>query len=573
MHMNLRKTIRLPQRFSPDHLYAPMSSRNLRSDDIMRPPLIEYNPNLPPAAFPTLDAPRTLRRQDHNAEQESNDEDGPDGHNQRIMRESLDDFRRLTKPDSERETSPTAHVRRIPLDQLDNHIASNGDLNPVWVSNMARMAAAGRHAYGGMDMEDTDPESIVTSEARVSRFPDPAQLLPRHFMGMRPLTLPLQPSRSTLRDPTWSDLSYRMQVEIFLNLLERYSYPAVCRMLGLTTAERDAIETTIEDRRSQEELENKHLEAMRKKQFHDLARTDNSFKDQGQSYHLVFREGSCPTLRGLREYIKPETDFFACERAELTLAQTFLRKRAIEPVSAGTWGNDIAYTQTLNAETPFGIFGLDRSPDPNTVPFKPNEAQTSTSTATSNSQPVTPIASEKTYTNWLGDSPTCNFLRSTRPDRDPATARRWLARYNETVMSQEKHYSGNPGRQASEAPLLQDRRSLAPGSSPVRLSNPSDGPSRELALNRRLQHPHPHPQQPQPQRPRPNNQNNSPQRSNPGLQIAVQPVSYTKDKDAHSSRVPPSPRMDGDLQMQENHDPDETEDEFMHWDEMTIFPN
>ncbi|RDW76720.1 uncharacterized protein DSM5745_06712 [Aspergillus mulundensis] len=536
MHMNLRKTIRLPQRFSPDHLYGPRS-RKLRGDDTERPPLVEYNPNLPPAAFPTLDTPRTSR-QDHNTQQEGSDEDRHNGPIRRNIRRSLDDLCRLTNPESERDTSPNAHVEDIPPDQLDNHMASNGDLNPVWVSNMASMAAADQDAAGGMDMEDTDLESMVTGKT--------------------------QTPPTALLDPIWSDLSYRMKAEIFQNLLERFSYPAVCRMLGLTTAERDAIEDTLSDRRSQEESENKHLDAMREKQLNDLARIDNSFRNQSRSYQLAFRKVSRQTFRGLREYIEPEVDFFACGRAELKIAQTFLRKRGIEAKFAGTWGNDIAFIRTLETETPFGMFGLDGAPGPNIVPFESNEAQPSTSPTTPNSQPETPHAFKDAYSNWLGDSPTSDSPRPIRHNRDSVTARRWLEQYNETV-DKEMHHGAESRRQLPENSVRQDRQSLLPGSSSARMSNPRDGHPGELALNSRLQH--------QQQRPQQNNQINSPQRPDPGLQVPAAPIPATNDQDTHSSRLFHTPRLDGDLEMHEYHDPDETEDEFMHWDEMTIFPN
>lgn len=168
MHMNLRKTIRLPQHFNPDPFYGPMSQRSLRGDDKKKPAYTDYNPDLPPAAFPTLERPRAARY-GQDIHQRDNDEDRLNKASRRNSRRSLDDLCASVNPVGKREASPTAHVREIPLDQLDNYVASNGELNPIWVSNMARMAAAEKDADGDMDMEDTDLEGTVTGECRVSQ--------------------------------------------------------------------------------------------------------------------------------------------------------------------------------------------------------------------------------------------------------------------------------------------------------------------------------------------------------------------------------------------------------------------
>jgi hypothetical protein len=140
----------------------------LRGDDRKKPAYIDYNPDLPPAAFPTLERPRAARY-GHDIHQRDNDEDRINKTSRRITRRSLDDICASVNTKGKREASPTAHVREIPLDQLDNYVASNGELNPIWVSNMARMAAAGKDADGDMDMEDTDLEGTVTGECRVSQ--------------------------------------------------------------------------------------------------------------------------------------------------------------------------------------------------------------------------------------------------------------------------------------------------------------------------------------------------------------------------------------------------------------------
>ncbi|KAL5002506.1 hypothetical protein BDV10DRAFT_202119 [Aspergillus recurvatus] len=500
MHMNLRKTIRLPQRFSPDHFYGPMSQRSLRGDDKKKPAYIDYNPDLPPAAFPTLDRPRASGYGRH-TQQGGKDEDRPDEASRRNNRRSLDDVCTLTKPKGQGEASPTAHVRDIPLDQLDNYMASNGDLNPIWVSNMARMAAAGKDAVGDMDMEDTDLEGTVTGECgSLSTGP---------------------------RDPTWADLSRRMQAEIFQSLLERYSYPVVCRMLGLTADERDDIEDTLEYRRKQIEQEDIHLDAMRAKQLRELSRVDNSFRNQKQSYQLVFRKASRQTFRALRNFIEPDRDFFACEDSELKIAKTFLCRRGLEPKLMGTWGNGIALIHTSDGEVPpFGRFGLDGAPDPNPVPVMSNEAYAPTPTTVLELQSKTSAALKSTFTDWLGNSPASSSLEIVQPNGNRSTPGRYLAHLKETI-GQEKNRCTDSERQI---PGLgrHDRRSVLPESRSARMSSPLDRySSEELALKHKQQQ-------------RRQQQNSHSPRSSSA------PRSLPKNKKTFNLRLPPQ-RSNGEL--------------------------
>ncbi|KAL4752427.1 hypothetical protein BDW72DRAFT_211836 [Aspergillus terricola var. indicus] len=460
MHMNLRKTIRLPQHFGPDHFYGPMSQRSLRGDDRKKPAYIDYNPNLPPAAFPTLDRPRAARY-GHNMHQRDDDEGRPNEASRRSNRRSLDDLCASVNPKGQREASPTAHVKEIPLDQLDNYVASNGELNPIWVSNMARMAAAGKDTDGNMDMEDTDLEGTVTGECR---------------------------SISTRqRNPSWADLSPRMRAEIFQNLLEHYSYPAVCRMLGLTVDERDAIADILEIRRKQIEQEDTQLDAMRAKQLRELSRVDNSFRTQKQSYQLVFRKASRQTFRALRDFIKPDKDFFACEGSELTIAKTFLHKRGIELKFVGIWGNGSSSIHTPDGEAPpFGRFGLDGAPGPKPVFGTTQETHAPNPTTVLESQPETSAALKTTFTDWLGSSPAGSSLEIVQPNGKRSTPGRYLAHLKETI-DQEKSSCTRNKRQISEFGH-HDSRPVPSEILHARLSSPLDRHSSEkLALKHRQQ--------------------------------------------------------------------------------------
>ena len=58
--MELRKSIKRPARFSDDtdfYTRSPSSSGRFKMNPLLRPAIIPFNPNLPPAAFPTLPFP------------------------------------------------------------------------------------------------------------------------------------------------------------------------------------------------------------------------------------------------------------------------------------------------------------------------------------------------------------------------------------------------------------------------------------------------------------------------------------------------------------------------------------
>ncbi|KAL6236986.1 hypothetical protein BDW75DRAFT_205330 [Aspergillus navahoensis] len=379
-------------------------------------------------------------------------------------------------------------------------MASNGDLNPIWVNNMARMAAAGKDADGDLDMEDTDLEGTVTGECR---------------------SLSTGP-----RNPTWADLSRRMQAEIFQNLLERYSYPTVCRMLGLTADERDDIENTLEYRRKQIEQEDIHLDAMRAKQLRELSRMDNSFRTQKQSYQLVFRKASRQTFRALRDFIEPDRDFFACEGSELTIAKAFLCRRGLEPKFMGTWGNGIALIRASDGEAPpLGMFGLDGAPGPNPVSPTSNEAYAPTPIIVPELQSETSDALKNTFTDWLGNSPASSSLEIVQPNGNRSKPGRYLIHIKETI-DQEKGHCTNSERQA---PGLghHNRRSVLPEIPPALMSSQLDRYPEDLALKYRQQQ-------------------RRQQQNNRSLRSSSAPISLPKEKNTFSLQLPPQ-RSNGEL--------------------------
>jgi hypothetical protein len=94
---------------------------------------VDYNPDLPPAAFPTLDEPLPKR---NSKTKERNDkvEKVADAQMSNTPRQSL------CVP-AQYETAETEDdLVDIPIGDIENYISSNGPQNPRYASNMARIA-------------------------------------------------------------------------------------------------------------------------------------------------------------------------------------------------------------------------------------------------------------------------------------------------------------------------------------------------------------------------------------------------------------------------------------------------
>lgn len=152
--MNLRTTIRAPSRYGEGGSEEPTAAllRSIRSargqsngedeetieqpttkirhrKPPVRPRIVDYDPNLPPAPFPTLDQPRP----------KGSKEAGQNSQTKRPKKAKLND-----KPEG---ASNAVGVGRVPAagQSLENHMASNSEDNPVYARNMEIMAKASEH--------------------------------------------------------------------------------------------------------------------------------------------------------------------------------------------------------------------------------------------------------------------------------------------------------------------------------------------------------------------------------------------------------------------------------------------
>lgn len=184
--MDLRTTIRAPSRYGEGGSEDPTAAllRSIRSargqsngedeqtierpttkarhrKPPVRPKIVDYDPNLPPAPFPTLDQPR------------------PKGSNE-AGQISQTKCPKKAKVNHKPEGASTAvGVGRVPTagQSLENHMASNNGDNPVYARNMEIMAKAGEHdANNDASFMTSDDDRDETSNAS-NRLPGIAGLV------------------------------------------------------------------------------------------------------------------------------------------------------------------------------------------------------------------------------------------------------------------------------------------------------------------------------------------------------------------------------------------------------------
>ncbi|GIK04579.1 hypothetical protein Aspvir_008662 [Aspergillus viridinutans] len=310
--MRLRERIRPPERFNSELIITPSPKKTLREPRNPRTPrFIDYNPNLPPAAFPTLDPANLSQSRPGKQDRAKAEQNG-------VAKAVRRDASSIDFHGSDAEEKETwEKLEDISIDELEDLIASNGEFNPIYVRNMAIIATAETSSSSDMDMEDSDLDEPMTD------------IDGRHAESIR-----------FIHDPKWSDLSPSLQAEIAINLSQHYRWSTVYSRLGLGEREREELQELIRRRDHQVAMEGSALHAMRAKQLGALLRIDNSSASRNRTPHkLVFRKISRKTTQRLKSNI--ETDYLLCEVGELLNARRFLQRRGIERHYAGEWSGSI----------------------------------------------------------------------------------------------------------------------------------------------------------------------------------------------------------------------------------------
>lgn len=171
--MKLRSTIRAPARYgesnetetptsvllqsmrrtrAQSHSASP-NPYGLNENDSIQAHVVEFDPRLPPAAFPTLEQPCPVRTNLlHGILRNGKDDLDP---YQTVRR--IDKFHLM--PDLKTSNGRDCALGDIPLHSIENYVASNTELNPIYVNNMARMASqSNMHMPYSAEFEDSDLE-------------------------------------------------------------------------------------------------------------------------------------------------------------------------------------------------------------------------------------------------------------------------------------------------------------------------------------------------------------------------------------------------------------------------------
>ncbi|RAL07184.1 uncharacterized protein BO97DRAFT_429559 [Aspergillus homomorphus CBS 101889] len=313
--MRLRETIRPPGRLSEEASTYTTPRRTYRRGSISSRVRCEaFNPNLPPAAFPTLDRPRDPKP---NTDAQNNN---ADDYTSRKRSYNCMDTGSHGHPQPELVTETWAEVQEIPVELIDNLFASNGELNSVYRKNMAIMAGAGpERSPFEESMEDSDTDEEAEG------------------LAIEPLA-PID----------WHDLLPPVQVEIFENVESSYSRPARA-LLGISDEDLEEVQHNLVLRARQLKREDRLLEAMRAKQLRAILQTNNAAPRASQvPPKLACQMISRRYLRNIRG--TTTSDFLTCPADEVLRARRYIEKREMDGSIVGDWGDDDAVRMQLSVE-------------------------------------------------------------------------------------------------------------------------------------------------------------------------------------------------------------------------------
>ncbi|THC93821.1 hypothetical protein EYZ11_006710 [Aspergillus tanneri] len=155
--MKLRNNIRPPKRLNSEQFDSPYSQVSLRrTKNSASHSYVPYDPDLPPAAFPTLEQPRAPG-------QRNCDEEDNELHSETLKASQSQQDKWSTRLGlGQEDNDGQVDFEDIPLGQIENYIASNGDMNPVYKRNMAVMANTEQYLLPvDSDSIDSEPDGVI----------------------------------------------------------------------------------------------------------------------------------------------------------------------------------------------------------------------------------------------------------------------------------------------------------------------------------------------------------------------------------------------------------------------------
>ncbi|KAJ5359613.1 uncharacterized protein N7496_012026 [Penicillium cataractarum] len=192
--------------------------------------------------------------------------------------------------------------------------ARNTELNVVYMRNMAHMAGSGQKKPAGSNDLDLANRLVVEfSDSEVE-------------------------TEQESRVPEWGDLTQSLQVEILDNLLEKYTWEDVVNRLGLSRKQDKKAREYLDRYHKVLEREDEELKNMRDKQLQFLMKLDCTNDRNVPKAHILGRIAKEYQSKIAND---PEQKFLKYKTRDVRAAWQILEKRGLSKELAGDCGNGI----------------------------------------------------------------------------------------------------------------------------------------------------------------------------------------------------------------------------------------
>ncbi|MCJ1250477.1 hypothetical protein MMC30_007705 [Trapelia coarctata] len=334
--MNLRKHVKAPKRYAPELDDAPHEERYMPTvrKPLFQPPVIEYNPHLPPAAFPTLDKPKPDISETH-----QNTELGRlPSHQSSSKHVEVDHFRPAhpSAPQDEIRGQRESRLYSSPVRHEEptrtRHEASINLSDPTYPAYYRGMPSSGPLTSDLLEaiqheMETSDEESRPSSrKAATPKAGSYFQLLDHILMHQ-------QHKSSTARSrPSWNALSPVLRIEILHGFVDRDVSPEIASShLGISPEEWQDTVRWDTQREQVSEREDTKIQGMQEEIHRLLLDGGPIIKVTTSMYNRIFDRHLGSTVRSDKWH------FNVCTKKQLEAAHAFLVFRGLSRSLAGQW--------------------------------------------------------------------------------------------------------------------------------------------------------------------------------------------------------------------------------------------
>ena len=301
-----------------------------RRKSAYRGEVTEFNPSVPPAAFPTLDHPDYVHNGGNIAIdllsglQSCEPKDNAVASGRGFLPEVIDltEHQIMTSTSADSARRGSGNVEQTPMTveeqsqgtvlwSTHGEVTDNGPQNPLWTSNMARMAAAGMSDLDKLmlEMETSDEENAAASPTERARMVDITEI------------------------PAWDDLTIAHKLDLAVTIAELYPDLAqVMHQLRLAVSQKEELVGLLNQRSDREAREQANQQRLRE-QTEDALLSGKPFSQPAFSHILN---------ETLYENID-EDDHLQTNLMELKKARRYLRYCGLDPALAdSSW--DISST-------------------------------------------------------------------------------------------------------------------------------------------------------------------------------------------------------------------------------------